>query len=162
MPVVYREDQWWYRQRINSDTELDINSKSQKPKCLGSMWHLRSKNLTNWIQPLILKNWCFQTVVLEMTTLESPLDCKKIKPVNPKGNLLWIFIGRTDAKAEAPILWPPDAKSWLIGKDPAVGKDWGQEKTPMPEDEMVGWHHHQLNGHEFVQTLGDSEGQGSL
>ena len=93
-----------------------------------------------------------------MKTLESPFDGKDIKPVNPKGNQPWIFIRKTDA--EALILWPPDEKSWLIGKDPDAGKDWGQE-TGGTEDEMVGWHH-RLNGHEFVQTLGDSEGQVSL
>ena len=100
----------------------------------------------------VLRNWCFQTVVLEKT-LESPLDFKEIKPVNHKGNQSWIFIGRTDA--EAPILWPPDAKSQLIGKDPDVGKDWGQEEKGATEDEMIGWHHW-LNGHEFEQTLGDN------
>ena len=87
----------------------------------------------------VLKNWCFWIVVLEKT-LEGPLDCK-IKPVNPKGNQSWIFIGRTDAEAEAPILWPPDAKSWLIRKDLDAGKDWRQEEKGMTEDEMVGWHH---------------------
>ena len=85
----------------------------------------------------------------------------RIKPVNPKGNQLWIFIGKTDAEAEAPILWSPDAKSWLIGNDPDAGKDWGQEEKEMIEDEMVGWHHW-LNGHEFEQALGDGKGQGSL
>ena len=105
------------------------------------------------------KNWCFQTVVLEQT-LESPLECKEIKPINPKGNQPWIFIGRTDAKVEAPILWPPNTKSQFIGKDPNSGKDWKQEKG-MTEDEMVGWHH-RLNGHQLEQTLEDSEGQGSL
>ena len=98
-------------------------------------------------------------MVLEKT-LEGPLDSKEIKPVNPKENQSWIFTGRTDAEAEAPILWPPDVKSWLTGKDPDAGKDWRQEKG-MTEDEMVGWHHW-LNGHEFEQTLEDSEGQGSL
>ena len=101
-------------------------------------------------------------------TLESPLDSKKIKPVNPKGNQSWIFIERTDAKADTPILWPSDTKDWLIGKDPDAligkdpdaGKDWGQEKG-MTEDEMVGWHHW-LSEHEFEQTPGDSERQGSL
>ena len=93
------------------------------------------------------KNWCFQTMVLEKT-LESSLDSKETKPVNPKGNQLGIFSGRSDAKAEAPILWPPDAKSWLIGKDPDAGKDCGQEKKGVTEHEMVGWHH-QLNGHEL-------------
>ena len=107
---------------------------------------------------MIKKNWCLQTVVLE-ETLESPLDRKEIKPVNPKGNQPWIFIGRTDAEAEVPILWPPDVKNWLIGKDPDAGKDWRQEKG-MTEDEMVGWHH-QINGHDFEQIPRNSEGQGS-
>ena len=93
-------------------------------------------------------------------TLESPLDCKEVKPVNPKGNQPWIFVGRTDAKPEAPILWPPDAKNWLIRKDPDAGKDWRQEKG-MIEDEMVGVHH-RLNGHEFEQTPGVGDGQKSL
>ena len=106
------------------------------------------------------KNWYFWTVVLEKT-LESPLDCKEIKPVNPKGNQSWIFIGRTDAEAETPILWPPDAKNWLIRKDWMFMKDWRQEKKRMTEDEMVGWHHW-LNGHEFEQTQGDSKGQRRL
>ena len=92
---------------------------------------------------------------------ESPLDCKEIKPVNPKGNQYSIFIGMTDAEAETPILWPPDAKSQFIGKDPDAGNDWGEEEKRATEDEMVGWHH-QLNGHEFEQTPGDSEVQGSL
>ena len=91
--------------------------------------------------------------------LESPLDCKEIKPVNPKENQLWIFIGRTDA--EAVILWPPNVKSWLIGKDPSAGKHWRQEEKGMTQHDMVGWHHW-LNGHEFEQTPWDSEGQGSL
>ena len=85
------------------------------------------------------KNWCFWTVVLEKT-LESPLDCKEIQPVHPKGNQSWVFIGRTDAEAETPVFWPPDAKSWLIGKDPDAGRDWGQEEKGMTEDEMAGWH----------------------
>ena len=89
--------------------------------------------------------------------LESPLDSKEIQPVNPKGNQSWICIGRTDAEAEAPILWPPDAKSWLTGKYPDAGKDWRQEEKGSIEDGMVGWYH-QLNGHEFEQTPGDSEG----
>ena len=89
----------------------------------------------------------FWTVVLEKT-LESPLDSKEIQPVNPKGNQSWLFIGRTDVEAEAPILWPPDVKNCLIGKDPDAGKDWRQEEKGMTEDEMFGWHH-RLNGHEF-------------
>ena len=103
---------------------------------------------------------CFWTVVLEKS-LESPLYCKEIKPVNPKGDQSWIFIGRTDAEAETPILWPPDAKNWLIWRDPDAGKDWGWEKEGTTEDEMVGWHH-RLNGHEFEQALGVGDGQGSL
>ena len=91
------------------------------------------------------ENWCFRIVVLEKT-LESPLSCKEMKPVNPKGNQSLIFIGRTDAEAETPILWPPDVKNWLIGKDLDAGKEWGQEEKETMEDEMVGWHHW-LNGH---------------
>ena len=117
------------------------------------MWDLDHKE--SWA----LKNWCFWTVVLEKT-LESPLDCK-IKPFNPKGNQSWIFIGRTDAEAEALILWPPDVKSWLPGKNFNAGKHWRQEKKGTTEDEMTGWHHW-LNGHKFEQTLGDTEGRGKL
>ena len=111
------------------------------------------------------KNQCFETVVLKKT-LENPLDWKEIKPVTPKGNQLWILIGKTDAEAKAPILWPPDAKSCFIGKDLDAGKDWGQEKGAA-EDKMVGWHH-RLNEHESLdlnlleKTQGDCEGQGSL
>ena len=107
------------------------------------MWELDYKE--SWA----LKNWCFWTLVLEKT-LESPLDCKEIQPVHPKGNQSWIFIGRTDAEAEALTLWPSDEKNWLTGKDPDAGKDWRQEKKGTTEDEMVGWHH-QLSGHEFEQ-----------
>ena len=107
-----------------------------------------------------LKNWCFRTVVLEKP-LESPLDCKEIQPVHPKGNQSWIFIGRTDAKVEAPLLWLPDVKNWLIRKDPDSGKDWRPEEKGMAEDEMFGWHH-QLNGHESEQALGIGDGQESL
>ena len=103
---------------------------------------------------------CFWIVVLEKT-LETPLDSKEIKPVNPKGNQSWIFIGRTDAEAETPVLWPPDVKNWLIWKDPDAGTDWRQEEKGMREDEMFGWHHW-LNGNEFEQALGDGEEQGSL
>ena len=117
------------------------------------MWELDYKE--SWAP----KNWCFWTVVLEKT-LESPLDCKEIKLVHPKGNQFWIFIGRTDVEAETPILWPPDVKNWFIWKDPDPGKDWRQEKG-MTEDETVGWHH-QLNGHEFELTPGVGNGQGGL
>ena len=117
------------------------------------MWELDSEE--SWA----LKNWCFWTVVLEKT-LESPLDCKEIQPVHPKGDQSWVCIGRTDAEAETPILCPPDAKSWLIGKDPDAGKDWGQEKGTT-EDERVGWHH-RLSGHGFVCIPGVGDGQGVL
>ena len=99
-------------------------------------------------------------LVLEKT-LESPLDCKEIQPVHPKGDQSWVFTGRTDAEAETPILWPPDAKNWLIGKDPDAGKDGRQEEKRTTEDEMVGWHH-RLNGHEFEQAPGVGDGQGGL
>ena len=118
------------------------------------MWELDHKEGWAW------KNWCSQTVVLEKT-LESPLDSKEIKPVDPKGNQCWIFIGRTDAEVEVLILWASNVKSLLTGKDPDAGKDWGQEEKGMTEDKMVGWLHW-LNGCEFEQTRGHSEGQGSL
>ena len=102
----------------------------------------------------------FWIVVLEKT-LESPLDCKEIQPVHPKGDQSWLFIGKTDVEAETPILWPPDAKSWLIWKDPDAGKDWGQEEKGTTEDEMVGWHH-QLDGHGFRWALVVGDGQGGL
>ena len=117
------------------------------------MWE--SDHKKGWVP----KNWCFPIVVLKKT-LESPLDCKEIKPVNPKGNQSWIFIGRTDAEAETPILWPPDAKNWLLGKEPDAGKDWRQEEKGT-EDEMVGWHH-RFKGHEFEQALEVGDEQGSL
>ena len=118
------------------------------------MWELDYKE--SWAP----KNWCFWTVVLEKT-LESPLDYKEIQAVYPKGNQPWVFIGRTDAEAESPILWPPNAKNWLTGKDPDIGKDWRREEKGTTEDEMVGWHH-QLEGHEFEQALRIGDGQGSL
>ena len=106
------------------------------------------------------KNWYFWTVMLEKTP-ESPLDCKEIQPVHSKGDQSWVFIGRTDAKAETPILWPPYVKSWLIGKDPDAGKDWRQEEKGTTENEVVGWHH-QHNGHGFGWTPGVGDGQRSL
>jgi len=118
------------------------------------MWELDHKE--GWA----LKNWCFWTVVLEKT-LESPLDCKEIQPVHSKGDQSWVFFGRTDAKAETPILWPPHAKSWLIGEDPDAGRDWGQEEKGTTEDERVGWHHW-LDGHRFEQAPGEGKGQESL
>ena len=118
------------------------------------MWELDYKE--SWA----LKNWYFWTVVLEKT-LESPLDCKEIKPVHPKGNQSWIFITRTDAEAEPPILWPSDAKNWFIWKDPDAGKDWRQEQKGMMEYEMVGWHHW-LDGHKFEQARAVGDGHGGL
>ena len=116
------------------------------------MWELDHKE--SWAP----KNWCFWTAVLEKT-LESLLDCKEIQPVHPKGNQFWVFIGRTDVEAETPKLWPPDAKNWLIGKDSDTGRDWGQEKKGMTEDEIVGWHHW-LDGRKFGWTSGAGDGQG--
>ena len=118
------------------------------------MWELDYKESWAW------KNWCFWTVVLEKT-LENLLDCKKIQPVHSRGDQSWVSIGRTDAETESPILWPPDAKSWLIWKVPDAGKDWGQEEKGMTEDEMVGWHYW-LNGHGFGWTLEVGDGQGGL
>ena len=118
------------------------------------MWELDCEE--SWA----LKNWCFWTLVLEKTP-ESPMDCKEIQPVHYKGGQPWVFIGRNDAKAETPVLWPPHAKSWLIGKDSDAGRDWGQEKKGTTEDEMAGWHHW-LDGREFEWTPGDGNGQGGL
>ena len=117
------------------------------------MWQLDHKE--GWMP----KHWCFELWCWRR--LESPLDCKEIKPVNPKGDQSWIFTGRTDAEAETPILWLFAAKSSLIGKDPKAGKDWGQEEKGTTEEEVVGWHH-RLNGHEFEQAPGVGDGQGSL
>ena len=123
----------------------------RKPSKLQSLkemlWFCYIVKMMDYKESWVLKNWCFWTVVLEKT-LESPLDCKKIQPVHPKGDQSWVLIGRTDVETETPIFWPPDVKSWLTGKDPDAGKDWGQEEKEMTEDEMVG-RHHWLNGHEF-------------
>ena len=118
------------------------------------MWELDYKG--SWAA----KNWCLRIAVLEKT-LENTLDCKEIQPVHPKGNQFWVFIGRTDVEPETPIVWPRDAKSWLIGKDPDAGKDCRWEKKGTTEDEMVGGHH-RLNGHEFGWTPGAGDGQGGL
>ena len=140
------EKLWQNRQHIKRQRHY-FASKGPSSQIYGfssshvCMWELDHKE--NWAP----QNWCFWTVVLEKT-LESPLDSKEIQPVHPKGNQPWIVIGRTDAEAEAPILWPLDVKSQFIGKDPDVGKDWGQEEKGTTEDEMVGWHHW-LNEHEF-------------
>ena len=118
------------------------------------MWELDYKE--SWVP----RNWCFWPAVLEKT-LESPLDGKKIQPVNPKGNQPWIFLGRTDAEAESSILWPCDTKNWFFGKDPEAGKDWRQEEKGTTENEIVRWHH-RLDGHEFEQAPGVGDGQGIL
>ena len=140
----------------------DINFANKGPSSQGYgfssghvwMWELDCRE--SWA----LKNWCFWTVVLEKT-LVSPLDCKEIQPVHPKGDQSWVYIGWTDAEDETPILWPPHAKSWLIGKDPDTGRDWGQEEKGTTEDEMAGWHHW-LDAHEFGWTPGVGDGQGGL
>ena len=118
----------------------------------GHVWMWKLDCEESWAP----KNWCFWTVVLEKTR-ESPLHGKEIQPVRPKGDQSWVFIGGTDVKAEAPIVWPPDAKSWLIWEDPDAGKDWGQEENRTTEDEMVGWHHW-LNGHGFGSTPAVGDG----
>ena len=140
------------RQKLFQIQFWDETTYGKLPK--RKMWELDYKE--SWA----LKNWCFWTVVLEKT-LECPLDCKEIQPVHPKGDQSWVSIGRTDAEAETPILWPPDGKSWLIWKDPDAGKDWRQEEKGTTEDDMAGWHH-RLNGHEFGWTSGVADGQGGL
>ena len=126
---------------ITLSTKVRLLKAMVLPVVMYGCWELDCEE--SWVP----KNWCCWTVVMEKT-LESPLDCKEIQPVHPKGNQSWIFIGRTDVEAETPILWPPDVKSWLIWKDLGAGKDWRQEEKGTKEDEMVGWHHW-LNGHEF-------------
>ena len=143
---------------LNSrDITLSTKDRLVKPMVFPVvMYGCENDHNESWVP----KNWYFLTAVLEKT-LESPLDCKTIKPVNPQGNQSWIFIGTADAEAEAPILWPPDVKKWLIGKDPDAGKDWRLEEKGMTEDEMVRLHH-QLNRCEFEQATGVGDGQGSL
>ena len=159
MLILWKESYDQPRQHIKKQRQYFVN---RGPSSQGYgfssshvwMWELDGEE--SWAP----KNWCFWTVALEKT-LESPLDCNEIQPVHPRGDQSWIFIGMTDVEAETTILWPSDAKSWLIWKDPDAGKDWGQEGKGMTEDEMVGWHHW-LNEHDFEQALGDGEGQGSL
>ena len=151
------EKLWQTRQHIKKHFFAYRGPSSQSYSFSSSrvwMWELDHKE--GWAP----KKWCFWTVVLEKT-LESCLDSKEVQPVYPKGDQSWIFIGRTDAKAEAPILWPPDSKCRHTGKDPDAGKDWRQEEKEMTEDEVVGWYH-RVNGRKFEQTSGDGEGQGSL
>ena len=126
---------------ITLPTKVHLVKAMVLPVVIYGLWELECKE--SWVP----ENWCFWIMVLEKT-LESPLDCKEIQPVHSKGDQSWVFIGRTNVEAETPILWPPDVKNWLTGKDPDAGKDWRQEETGTTEDEMAGWHH-QLNGHEF-------------
>ena len=147
------------RQHIKNQRHYFANKGlSSQGYCFSSdhVWMCELDYKESWVP----KNWWFWTVVLEKT-LESPLDYMEIQPVHPKGDHSWVFIGRTDVDTETPILWLPDANNWLMGKDPDAGKDWRWEKKGVTENEMVGWHHW-LYEHEFEQTLGDSEGQGSL
>ena len=146
------------RQHIKKQRHYSVNKGLSSQGCgfySGYVWMWVLDYKESWV----LKNRCFWTVVLK--TFESPLHSKEIQPIHPKGNQSWILIGRTDAEAESPIFWPPDAKSWLIWKDPDSGKDWGQEEKGMTEDEMAKWHH-RLDGHEFGWTPGIGDGQGGL
>ena len=158
--VCFLGEKLWQTDSVLKSRDITLPTKVPSSQSYGFssshiwMWELHHKE--GWAQ----KNWCFWTVVLEKTP-ESPLDSKEIQPVHPKGNQSWIFIGRTDAEAETPILWPPDVKNWLIWKDPDAGKDWRQEEKGTTEDETVGWHHW-LNTYELEQAPGDGEGQGSL
>ena len=149
----YDQPRWHIQKQRHYFANKGLSSQSN---CFSSshvwMWELGHKE--GWA----LKNWCFWTVVLEKP-LENPLDCKEIKPVNPKGNQSWIFIGRTDAEAEVPVFWPPDTKNWLIGEDCDAGREGRQEEKGITEDEMIGWHH-QLKGQVWTSGVGD--GQGSL
>ena len=164
------EEELWHLESILKSRGITLPTKVRTVKAMVSSvviytcesWTIRfgCRSTIDLDQRWALKNWCFWTVMLEKT-LESPLDCKKIKLVNPKGNQPWIFTGKTNAEVKGQYFWPPDAKSRLVGKDPDGRKDWRQEGKGATEDEMVGWHHW-LNGHEFEQTQGDSEVQGSL
>ena len=147
------------RQHIKRQRHYFANKGPSNQNCGFSSGHVWMWVL-DYEESWALKNWWFWTVVLEKT-LESPLDCKEVQLVHPKGNQSWIFIGRTDAEADTPILWPPDVKNWLIWKDPDARQDWRQEEKGMTEDEMVGWHHW-CDGHEFEQSLGVGDGQESL
>ena len=153
--ACYDQPRWHIKKQRRYFTNKDLSSQTYGFSSSHVwMWELDYK------KGCTPKNWCFWIVVLEKT-LESPLDCKEIQPVHPKGDQSWISTARTDVEAEAPILWPPDVKSWLIGKDPDAGKDWRQGEKGMTEDEMVGWHHW-LNGHGFGWALGVGDGQGGL
>ena len=153
------EEKLWPRQHIKKQRHYFANKGLSSQSYGFSSSHVWMWEL-DYEESWALKNWCLWTVVLKKT-LESPLDYKEIQPVHPKGNQSWIFIGRTDAEAETPIIWPPDAKNWPIRKDPDPGKAWRQEEKGMTEDEMVGWHH-RPDRHEFEQAPGVGDGQGSL
>ena len=146
MLTPWKESYDQHRQHIKKQRHYFVNkgpSSQGYGFATGHVWMWELDYKESWAP----KNWCFWTVVLEKTP-ESPLDCKEIQPVHPKGDQSWVFIGKTDVEAETPILWPPDVKSWLIGKDPDAGRDWGQEEKGRTKDEMVGWHH-RLDGHGF-------------
>ena len=145
---------WFHKQRHNFANKGSSSQGYGFSSGHVWMWELDYKE--SWAQ----KKWCFWTVMLEKT-LEISLDCKEIQPVHPKGDQSWVFFGRTDAKAETPVLWPPHAKSWLLGEDSDAGRDWGWEEKGTTEDEMAGWHHW-LDGREFGWTLGVGDGQGGL
>ena len=147
------------RQHIKKQRRYFVNKGLSSQGYGFSSSHVWMREL-DYRESWVLKNWYFWSVVLEKT-LESPLDCKEIQPVHPKGNQSWVFIERTDVEAETPILWPPDAKNWLIGKDPDAGKDWRREEKGTTEDTMVGWHHW-LDCHGCGWILGVGDGQGGL
>ena len=141
---------------ILKSRDITLPTKVLLGKAISQVWMWELDYKESWAP----KSWCIWTLVLKKT-LESPLDCKEIQPVHPKGDQSWMFIGRSDGEAEIPILWPPDVETWLIWKDPDAGKDWGKEEKGTTEDQMVGWHHW-LNGHGFGWTPGVGDGQGSL
>ena len=153
----------WKKVMINLDSifkSRDITLPTKVRLVKAMVFPVVMYGCESWTVKKAAKNWCFWMVVLEKT-LKSPLNCKELQPVHSEGDKPWDFFGRNDAKAETPILWPPDAKSWLIGKDPDAGKDWGQEEKGMTEHEMVGWRHW-LDGHGFGWTPGVGDGQGGL
>ena len=155
MLTPWKESYDQTRQHIKQERHYFVNKGLSRQGYGFSSGHVRMWEL-DYKEIWALKNWCFWTVVLEKT-LESPLDSKEIQPVHFKGDQPWVFIGRTDVEAETPILWPPDVKSRLTGKDPDAGKDWGQKEKGTTEDEMAGWHHW-LHGHEFEWTPRVSDG----
>ena len=159
MLTLWKESYDQPRQHIKKQRHYFANKGPSSQGYVFSSGHIRMWEL-DCEESWAVKNWCFWTVVLEKT-LEHPLDCKEIQPVHSKGDQSWVFIGRTDAEPETPILWPLHVKSWLIGKDPDARKDWGQEEKGMTEDEMAGWHHW-LDAHEFGWTQGVGDGQGGL